>query len=40
MKKIYDTVSVTVISLTEDAIRTSINADNFISDWNIFQLNA
>ena len=40
MKKIYDTVSVTVISLTEDSIRTSIDADNFIPDWNVFQLNA
>ena len=40
MKKNYNTVSVTVLSLTEDTIRTSVGADNFISDWNTFQINA
>ena len=40
MKKNYNTVSVTVIALAEDAIRTSVGADNFISDWNVFQINA
>lgn len=39
MKKNYTTVSVTVLCLTEDAIRTSIGGDNFIPDWNVFSTN-
>ena len=36
MKKEYKHISVTVVSLMEDVIRTS-GGDNYISDWNTFQ---
>ena len=39
MKKYYNAVSVAVVQFTDDAIRTSIEGDNFISDWNTFVLN-
>ena len=36
MKKEYKNISVTVVSLMVDMIRTS-GGDNYISDWNVFE---
>ncbi len=34
MKKEYEKINITVVSLVEDAIRTS--GDNYIGDWNSY----
>lgn len=39
MKKEYEKINITIVSIAEDAIRTS--GDNYIKDdWNSFTLNA